>query len=299
MLSSRKAWDVKAFYKRRFTKLLIPYYIVELFALIAAFSIKREWIYYFPDVSKARIVFNILGMDGYFEQYFPTFCLHVGEWFLGALIMLYALFPLFRFCIEKNRYLTISVATFYYLIMIFGDFSSISPWTNVFVKAYDFVLGMFLITEIPIMMENRAVKIAIQIIATIVIPFGILYKPRVPIPVTIKNLLYAVVIFIFFFSMEAVWKKCRKIDRLIEQMCLISYEIFLVHHIVIYYIGDNIFEPMTGGIWQVIALFITEIFIMTSLAYFIRSVAGWINTIIVQIGANASNARGCRTNHLV
>lgn len=277
MLSSRKRWNVKDFYKRRFTKLLIPFYIVELFTLVASFSIKREWISYFPEVSKVKVVFNLLGMDGYFEQYFTTYCLHVGEWFLGALIMLYALFPLFRFCIEKNRYITISIATIYYLIMILGGFSSITPWTNVFVKAYDFVLGMFLILEIPKIMEHRTAKIAIRIMAAIVILFGMIYKPAVPIPFTITNLLYAAVIFIFFFSMETVWGKCEKADRLIDRICLISYEIFLVHHIVIYYIGDNIAGPMTGGIWQVVALFITEIIIMVSLAFSVRSVAGWIN----------------------
>ena len=52
MLSSMRKWEIKDFYKRRFTKLLIPFYVVELFTFVASFAIKQEWVAYFPFISK-------------------------------------------------------------------------------------------------------------------------------------------------------------------------------------------------------------------------------------------------------
>ncbi|MBR1622925.1 MAG: acyltransferase [Pseudobutyrivibrio sp.] len=276
MLSSMRKWDIKDFYRRRFTKLLIPFYIVELFTLVASFAIKQEWIAYFPFISKGKAILNLFAMDGYFEQYFPTFSLHVGEWFLGALIMLYAIFPLLRFCMEKNRYLTMIAATAYYLIIIIGNLSTISPWTNVFVKAYDFVLGMFLIVEIPRAMEKKNIRIILRILSAILILAGLVYQPVLPTPYTINNLVYALAIFILFFSLEND-REARNIDKVIDSICAISYEIFLVHHIIIYYIGDNL-EGKAMGLRQIGALFITEVIIMVAMALFVRGVVNLINS---------------------
>ena len=281
MLSSMRKWDLKDFYRRRFTKLLIPFYVVEIFTLVASLALKREWLSYFPFISKAKIIFNFLGMDGYFEQFFPTFSLHVGEWFLGALIMLYVLFPVFRFCMEKNRYVTILVATVYYVVLNYGNFFSISPWTNVFVKAYDFILGMFLITEIPGLMEKKSFRRASWLVSFLIILIGMGFKPVIPMPTAIVNLIYAVAIFIYFFSSDNIKLKDTVLDELIEKICALSYEVFLVHHIIIYYIGD-IIEGQIMGHKQILALFVTEIIIMLAMAMLVRNIVNFINQKILK-----------------
>lgn len=271
MLSSKKHWDIKDFYKRRFTKLLIPFYVVELFTLISSYVLKPEWLGYFPLISKKKILLNLLGMDGYFEQFFPTFSLHVGEWFLGALIMLYVLFPVFRFCMEKNRYITIIIATTYYAILVFGNVINPSPWTNVFVKAYDFILGMFLVLEIPRLMDKKVFKWSALCISFIVICLGLVSKVQLPTPTTFNNLVYALMIFIWFFAMEPASNKEHISDKIVESICKISYEIFLVHHIIIYYIGDNL-EGQLLGLRQIGALFVSEIFIMVAMALLVKRI---------------------------
>lgn len=271
MLSSKKHWDIKDFYKRRFTKLLIPFYVVELFTLVASYVLKPEWLGYFPLIAKPKAIFNLLGMDGYFEQFFPTFSLHVGEWFLGALIMLYALFPVFRYCMEKNRYITIIVATIYYAVLIFGNVISISPWTNVFVKAYDFILGMFLILEIPRLMDKKPFRMIARVVSVVAILAGIYLKAQIPTPITINNLVYAIMLFLYFFVSEATQTRKNYLDDLAEAICKISYEIFLVHHIIIYYIGDNL-EGRAMGLKQLSALFATEVFIMIAMALLVKNI---------------------------
>ena len=275
MHSSERKWNIKEFYVRRFSRLLIPFYIAEVFVLIASFAIKPEWVIYFPQVPKYRAVFNLFAMDGYFERYFQTFCLHVGEWFLGALIMLYVIFPLLRFFMKKNRYVTIGVATVYYLCMVFTDVIHVTPWNNVFLKVYDFVLGMFLITEIPGLMEKKVVRRVLRYTTLALIIFGVFFKPALPTPVTFNNLLYAIILFIHFFTYEKLGDGEKEIGakakgyKIVESICRISYEIFLVHHVIIYYVGDNLAGAPIGG-YQVVALFITEIIVMVGMALFVR-----------------------------
>ncbi len=45
-----------------------------------------------PEVPRWRVVFSLLGLDGYLLQFTPTFY-KIGEWFLGCLLLLYAVFP--------------------------------------------------------------------------------------------------------------------------------------------------------------------------------------------------------------
>lgn len=54
------------------------------------------------NIPKYTLLFSLIGMDGYFSYLFKNFCL-VGEWFLGAIIILYILFPLFRAMMKRGR----------------------------------------------------------------------------------------------------------------------------------------------------------------------------------------------------
>ena len=45
-----------------------------------------------PDVPRWRVVFSLLGLDGYLSQFTVTFY-KIGEWFLGVLLLCYLLFP--------------------------------------------------------------------------------------------------------------------------------------------------------------------------------------------------------------
>ncbi len=285
MLSSERNWNLKEFYQHRFGKLLIPFYVVEVFAFIAFSALSPDWIAYFPEVSKLKIVFNLLGMDGYFQQYMTTFCLYAGEWFLGALIMLYVVFPVFRFCMSKNRYLTILVATLYYLLInYFNVIQHTTPWTNVFVKAYDFILGMFLILELPKLLEKRTFKIVVGITSIAIIIFGIVCPQQLTTPMVINNLIYAVAIFVLFFVCEDVISQFDVCNNIVKTICGISYEVFLVHHIVIYYIEDRVADNM--GRIQLIQVFVTELLIMIALALLVQKIVEFINSVLASVFSN-------------
>ena len=51
-----------------------------------------------PGIPRWRVVFSILGLDGYLSPLTATFY-KVGEWFLGVILLLYLLFPLLLWCL--------------------------------------------------------------------------------------------------------------------------------------------------------------------------------------------------------
>ena len=51
------------------------------------------------DISRWRVIFSVLGLDGYLAPVTVTFY-KIGEWFLGVILILYLVFPLLLRCME-------------------------------------------------------------------------------------------------------------------------------------------------------------------------------------------------------
>ena len=54
-----------------------------------------------PDVPRWRVVFSVLGLDGYLAPLTATFY-KIGEWFLGVILLLYLVFPLLLWCMDAR-----------------------------------------------------------------------------------------------------------------------------------------------------------------------------------------------------
>ena len=54
-----------------------------------------------PGIPRWRVVFSILGLDGYLSPVTATFY-KVGEWFLGVILLLYLVFPLLLWCMDTR-----------------------------------------------------------------------------------------------------------------------------------------------------------------------------------------------------
>ena len=53
------------------------------------------------EIPRWRLLFSILGLDGYLSQWTPTFY-KIGEWFLGCLILLYGVFSLLAWLMRRS-----------------------------------------------------------------------------------------------------------------------------------------------------------------------------------------------------
>lgn len=64
------------------------------------------------DIPRWRVIFSLLGLDGYLTPVTVTFY-KIGEWFLGVILILYLVFPLLLWCMEtqlRRRALAVCMA---------------------------------------------------------------------------------------------------------------------------------------------------------------------------------------------
>ncbi len=83
--------------------------------------------------------------------FFPHYCLSfyggAGNTgllhFLGCIIILYILFPVLRYFMKRWKWATITAFTLLYIYIVFDYHYTVPVHLNLFVKLYEFVLGMF------------------------------------------------------------------------------------------------------------------------------------------------------------
>lgn len=91
-------WNPKEYAKSRVLAIYPDFWVV-FFALFGYGEVLHG---NNASIPKWKIIFSIIGVDGYIQQFTSTFY-KIGEWFLGCLLILYFLFPIFRHFVFPNR----------------------------------------------------------------------------------------------------------------------------------------------------------------------------------------------------
>ncbi len=220
----KEKFSVSEYYKKRFFRILIPYYIASFasFAVICRFALpegKNPWM----------LILNLFAMDGYASTLgADAVYLMVGEWFMGCLMILYLLFPLFRLLVVKWPVKTFVISTICYIFLIVFYPFEVNAYQNVLVKGYEFILGMFIVR-----IYNRIPKK----ILFITIPFIVLlFVSPAALPVKESFLITGVAsaVFITLSKFEPQFRKLNIFNKVTGTICKFSYEIFLIHHAVIF-----------------------------------------------------------------
>ena len=92
-----------------------------------------------------KMIVTLFAMDGYLRPYISTFYI-IGEWFLGCIVLIYAIFPILRKCVNKYPKITLGIATVLNLLVLFFMKNAKMPINqNFIVSLYSFLLGMYVI----------------------------------------------------------------------------------------------------------------------------------------------------------
>lgn len=292
MLSTKdkEHFDLKGYYKKRFFRVLVPFYLVYVIYLIIFILLTHEPLsnIYTSGATPFAIIYTLLGMDAYLSSFgVATFSLGIGEWFLGALMIMYIIFPLLRWALLKNKWITLGIGIVYYIITLVTypllPYAQTNPgFVNFTVKVFDFFLGMFLVLcldRIP-----RYVSLAVS---GIIIVFFLIYPKRLPIDDSLMILIQITAFFLFLMALEGIFKRMKLTMKLVAFCCASSYEFFLVHHMIV----DYITLQHTGvpfGNFDILLLFIKE-FIVISIFTVIVKVLLNLPSIIKNLGLKASS----------
>ena len=264
--TTKDKFKIGDFYKKRFTKILVPFYITVLLYFLVIVITNRSIHGIFPaGPPKWRVIFTVLGIDTWLSMYgISTFSLGIGEWFLGCIIIMYLLFPLLRFLMMKSRKLFFIGATCIYLIIIYNYHSDVAMHLNILVKGYEFILGMII---------GYSFKEYDKKWACITVPLVVFFFTSsigININYALKITTLAVAFWVSVSYLEPYLVK-RKL-KILNVISSYSYEVFLVHHIIIYTLTPKA-KPYLHGPWSIVILFIVQLVCMAVAAVILKFIS--------------------------
>lgn len=214
--------SLKEFYFKRFTSIFPAFYISFLFFYIENIFAHGE-VFYLG--APWKLLLSLAGMDGYLNYAIPNYYI-LGEWFLGALILLYLLYPLLLLLINK---LDLIFTIILFVILIWENFSSIfaiDPFRNLISCMFSFWMGMLLFKYRDILYKKSLIIISL-------IVFLLLYFVPIPFNGYILEHFMGAALFVLLYHAGAKIVKIKGVSSVINEIGRLSYPIFLLQHIII------------------------------------------------------------------
>ncbi|MBQ1843186.1 MAG: acyltransferase [Lachnospiraceae bacterium] len=218
-------YSLNKYFKTRFLAIFPMYYIAFIIATLPRILVGRG-----AAAPKWTLIFTVFGLDGWLSELFPTFAV-VGEWFIGAIVILYLIFPLIDRLYRWNIDMVMAVMTI--LMIIFRNEHLINPnsFHSILSCLFSFTFGAWLAAHD--LHKSRTAGI-ISLIG-----YVILTVIRVPSSWNM-NLYYHICGMLLFPALNLIGmllasslEKSSGFQNVIIKMSGLSYPVFLIHHAVI------------------------------------------------------------------
>lgn len=226
---------IKEFYKKRWNTIFPAFYISYVTgALMLVLS--GEWSSIFMGRKVWIIILSVFGFDKYFSDLVKPFNI-VGEWFLGAIILIYIIYPVLRWMYRKNP--EICLIIFGILFLLLGDWNILhnNSFRSPISCVVTFLIGMEIMRSR--LYENKLLTY-----------FAILVFPLICIMPGASNLNFNILCHIsgmmLFFVLCFVGTHVmnyKLANKAILWISKISYEVFLIQHLVIKLV-IKLFHPL-------------------------------------------------------
>ena len=221
-----KNFSLKTFYFKRWKAIFPIFYLCWLFWYIRMVIAKQT---FFWAGNPLKFIFSLFGIDGYFHYLIPNYYL-VGEWFLGALIFIYILYPLLCKCMNKNILIVPVILFLGYILQYTTNFFVIEDHRNLFTCITSFYFGMIAIKYKNLFFKNKIIGL-ISLILFLSLCFTKIQLPFINQTFIdqIQGLsLFIVLVWLGNYVMET------SISSIFKYLDKISFPMFLFqHHIII------------------------------------------------------------------
>lgn len=242
---SQKKINLKKYFLKRILTIFPIYWLSYLVVFSISFSLNPSQ---FDSVPVYRIVYTILGVDGYLSAFgIKTFFL-VGEWFLGFILIFYLFAPLMMFCINKFPKLT---ALFILLIFVgtlfLGDIVNVSLIPTA--RLLEIGFGMYFVKY-----KRTNPPKNILIIPLIIIQImNLIIRP--PFPILIQAIYIGISGFMILGFLGSVLQN-KIVSKSAVVICNHSYACFIIHHVIICAFAINAFNLNIINTIQSLGIFI-------------------------------------------
>ena len=210
------------FYYKRWKATLPAYVAVFLFAYLK--NVWQTGSLFYLEIPKWRLLLSFIGMDGYASWVMPTYFI-TGEWFLGAILVAYAAYPLMRHMANRKclRYFGLAA-----LVALFGavsrlPFGGLPLSTNPITCLLSFYLGMLGAEYGDFLRKKTAVAVSFVLC---VVAFTVPLNIDSPIPLVLGGCAGLIVL----RSIGDFLCKNNAIDKIVRAVSGLTYPVFLIHH---------------------------------------------------------------------
>ncbi|MBQ5994996.1 MAG: acyltransferase [Clostridia bacterium] len=227
-LNNSSITSLKKFYYKRFKSVFPVFYLTYLIVFIIQ-AIQNGTV-----VKESAMPFSFLltfiGMDGYLLYAVPNYYI-LGEWFLGALVILYALYPLLLWGLKKHPVITSSVIVLLYAWVIVHNVFEIRIMRNLFSNLLVFYFGMVvfrykkLLSSVPCFLISAGLLLFFALVDLSVFD-------NLPVRDVITRIM-GVSLFFCLYHIGELLTQPKPLKVFFEKFGSISYPIFLVQHVII------------------------------------------------------------------
>lgn len=259
LMMTYKKGNVLLYYKKRIMNIFPMFWLAYACATVIDFL-------WFKGMSGGDLrywIFSFLGMDGYLSTFgiVPFSFYKLGEWFLGCIIFIYAIFPLLHMGIEKKPILTCLCAVAIYVLCIDGiqilDYSVCGK--EFFMRIPEILMGMLFVKY-----DLRNKPKLLLLITGLITAVAVVFREQ------IGNFTLCIAVCAALFAVLAVvgnhihneYIKC-----FLEKISNLTYPVFLVHHWLIdrMVIGFDLANMGKRNVAMMFVIFITSSFFLAHL----------------------------------
>jgi len=215
--------SLKIFFYRRWKSIFPPFYLVFLYFHIGD-ALKRKKFFYKGEPWK--MLLTLTGMDGLFFYKYGGYY-KVGEWFLGAIVILYLVYPLLQKVMDWNRFVLPVVLAIGTIWVQQSKFFEIEKTRNVITCITSFYFGMVAIKYKDFFLKDRIVG-AVALIINL-----FLYFLKMPDLVCIQQA-QGITLFIAAVQIGDYVMRLKVLEYIFAELSSLSFGVFLVHHETIY-----------------------------------------------------------------
>lgn len=223
------------FYKKRFLTIYPSFYIAFLVGfIIHGISLGSPFYGGHP----AKILLTILGFDSYAGLYGVSTYAVVGEWFTGMIVILYLLYPALNLLMNRCR---ITASIVFFLLYVLNVIIGLDPTTadaSVITGIFIFWCGM-LIGQYSEWIKKCKI---LGLVSWIVFLFFSFIKIGL-VTIFACNFM-GILLFLGLLILCQGLKGDNKVGKLLAFLSGISYEVYLIHHFIMYKFAAVTTEPI-------------------------------------------------------
>ena len=263
--------EIKPFYLKRAKAIYPPFWILSLYIPL---SIIRHLITdgnAFFMGSPLTLLLTVVGFDGYLKLFGVSTYAFCGDWFVGAIVLLYLLYPLLAKCYKKTHagtLLTLAVlyALQYTLPAEYHSILSALPATLMF----KFVIGFTLLENL-----ERFKNWYVAVIAGVA--FAAITFVNIPGRINADALgtFAAFALFAVVFYLAKYLLRLKTASTFIQKLAALSYCVFLVQHVGIVWAQAafiKVFDKMHWDFsaWNVMGLLALTVVAIIAVAWVVK-----------------------------